>query len=208
MCAYHDAHKAFPPGGIEWRPGNDLTKRQLSWCVFLLPQLEEQAVWDQLDVSKAFDHADNAAAAATELSVFLCPTSRRSSNLIQGRGACDYGGIYGERITSPNNPPKGTMLYDMPIRIKQITDGASKTLLVAEDSQFTDAQWINGRNIFDQAFAINAAPSFENDIRSFHTGGAHGVLADGGVRFLAETIDLKVLAALCTRAGGETTTDF
>jgi hypothetical protein len=29
-------------------------------------------------------------------------------------------------------------------------------------------------------------------------------MADGSVRFLKQTIDLKVLAALCTRAGRET----
>jgi hypothetical protein len=76
-------------------------------------------------------------------------------------------------------------------------------LIVGEDSRFSDGQWINGRNIFDQAFAINTAPPYENDIRSEHTGGAQGVMVDGSVHFFAETIELKSLAALCTRAGGE-----
>ena len=34
---------------------------------------------------------------------------------------------------------------------------------------------------------------------------AHAVLADGSVHFLSETLPLEVLAALCTRAGGEVT---
>jgi hypothetical protein len=100
------------------------------------------------------------------------------------------------------------MLYDRAIRLEHIKDGASRTLIVAEDSAWPDGQWINGRNLFDQAFPINRAPPFENDIRSNHPGGAHATLADGSARFLNETIDLRVLAALCTRAGGEATGDF
>jgi len=38
---------------------------------------------------------------------------------------------------------------------------------------------------------------------SFHSGGANVALADGSVRFLAESTDEKVLTALVTRAGGE-----
>jgi prepilin-type N-terminal cleavage/methylation domain-containing protein/prepilin-type processing-associated H-X9-DG protein len=207
MLTYHDAHGTFPPGGIEWRAGSDLTKRQLAWSAFILPQLEEQSVYDLVDFSKAFDSSANAAAASHALSMYLCPSTRRSGNLVQGRGACDFGGIYGERITSPNNPPKGAMLYDVPLNIKHLTDGTSKTILVGEDSQFTDGQWINGRNIFDQAYAINSAPAFENDIRSYHPGGAGGLFADGSVHFLSETLQLNILAALCTRAGGEVIAD-
>jgi prepilin-type N-terminal cleavage/methylation domain-containing protein/prepilin-type processing-associated H-X9-DG protein len=38
---------------------------------------------------------------------------------------------------------------------------------------------------------------------SFHSGGVNGVFADGGVRFISETIGIKTYAALITRAGGE-----
>jgi prepilin-type processing-associated H-X9-DG protein len=38
---------------------------------------------------------------------------------------------------------------------------------------------------------------------SFHPGGANFLFADGSVHFLKATIDIRVLAALATRAGGE-----
>ena len=147
----------------------------------------------------------NAAAASQVLPVFVCPTSvREVRSVVDGRGPCDYGGIYGERIQGPNQPTQGRDdLRPCAGRRPTFATGLSNTLIVAEDTAWSDGQWINGRNIFDQAFAINAAPAFENDIRSHHPGGAQAVLADSSVRFLTEELDLKVLAALCTRAGGE-----
>ncbi|NOZ40219.1 MAG: DUF1559 domain-containing protein [Planctomycetes bacterium] len=205
---YHDLNETFPMGGLEWRPFGGSTERQLAWSAFLLPQLEQQTLYDRLDLTKAFDAAENAEGAATVLSVYLCPTSVRDEPLVEGRGPCDYGGIYGERITTPNNPPKGIMVYDQAFSFAEITDGASHTLIIAEDTRWPEGQWINGRNVFDQAFAINAAPKIENDIRSDHPGGALGLLADGSAHFLRESLELKVLAAICTRAGGEIVDHF
>jgi len=205
---YHAAHQCFPPGGIEPRTFARPAGRQLAWSVFLLPFIEQQTVYAMLDTAQAFDSPANAAGAAIVLSVYLCPSTPHQSLLHEGRGACDYGGIYGERITSPNNPPKGAMLYDQAIQIAQITDGTSHTLIISEDSGFADGQWINARNVFDQAYPINQAPSYENDIRSKHPGGANGLLADGSARFLPETMNQTVLAALCTRALGEIVEEF
>jgi prepilin-type N-terminal cleavage/methylation domain-containing protein/prepilin-type processing-associated H-X9-DG protein len=203
LNAYHAAYGSYPPGGIEWRPPGNTRNRQLAWSALLLPFVQEQALAESLDLKTPFDSPENAWGAAQVVPVYVCPASQRGARLVRGRGPCDYGGIHGERITSPNSPPKGVMLYDERIKLRDVTDGAAKTVIVGEDSRFDDGQWINGRNIFDQAFAINAAPDFENDIRSEHGGGANVVLCDGSVHFLSEEMNLRVLAALCTRAGGE-----
>lgn len=203
LWQHHEAKQAFPVGAIEWRGAGDPTKRQLAWSALLLPYVEERALFETLDLNTPFDSEANRHGAATILPLYVCPASQRGARLVQGRGPCDYGGIHGERISSPNKPPKGTMLYDVAISIAHIKDGVSNTLIVAEDSQFDDGQWINGRNVFDQAFAINRAPHWENDIRSEHGGGALGVRADGSVHFMNESMDLLVLAALCTRDGKE-----
>lgn len=203
LNAYHQQYQAFPPGGVEWRPPHDHTKRQLAWSAFLLPFLDEQNLYDQLDLQQAFDSPANATAASRIISVYVCPSGERIDSLVDGRGPSDYGGIYGERISSPNSPPKGIMLYDRKIRAAEVRDGLTHTLIIAEDTAWPEGQWINGRNLFDQAFGINQAPKFENDIRSHHPGGANGLLAGGAVRFLTDQTELKIIAALCTRAGGE-----
>jgi prepilin-type N-terminal cleavage/methylation domain-containing protein/prepilin-type processing-associated H-X9-DG protein len=206
---YRTNRGSFPPGGIEprpvWRKG-----RQLAWSVFLLPHLEEQRLYDRLDITKAFDAPENAAAAATVLDVYLCPSVSEGDKLRKGRGPCHYGGIYGERITDRgrSDPLNGVMFYDRGVKPAEIRDGMTNTLIISEDSGFTDGQWINGRNVFDQAFAINQAPPFENDIRSEHPGGANSLFCDGSARFLTQDLDTVTLAAICTRAFGEQVPGF
>jgi hypothetical protein len=41
-------------------------------------------------------------------------------------------------------------------------------------------------------------------LKSARTGGFHALLADGSVRLISDMIDIDVLKALFTRAGGET----
>ena len=205
---YHSSKMEFPPGGIEFRSFSNPAAKQLAWSAFLLPFIEQQNVHQQIDFSEPFDSSINATAAAHVISTYVCPSSNRGTDLSEGRGPSDYGGIFGERINSPNNPPKGLMVYDTTYSFRDVRDGSSNTLIVAEDSDFSDGQWINGRNIFDQAFAINQAPDFENDIRSRHPGGANGVFADGHVQFLSEDMDLFLLGGICTRDGGEVVGSF
>ena len=202
LNAFHVANRSFPIGVQEWRKSRSKTERQLAWSAFLLPFLDEQALYESLDLSTPFDSKANERGAAQILSVYICPVSARGGELVDGRGPTDYGGIYGERITSRNKPPKG-ILINKTVSLRQVRDGASHTLIVAEDTRFGDGQWINGRNVFDQSCAINAAPKFENDIRSDHVGGAQGTMADGSVYFLSEEMDPFVVAAMCTRAGSE-----
>ena len=52
--------------------------------------------------------------------------------------------------------------------------------------------------------AINCTNDWE--IYAMHTGGANGLMADGAVRFLRAGMSIDVLAALCSRAGGEIVT--
>jgi len=204
LQAHHGDHQQLPVGCTEWRGWRGTDERQLAWSVFLLPYLEEGPLFAQLDIALPFDHPVNAEAAATILPQLVCPSNGLGSQLSSGRGPSDYGGMYGERITSANSPPKGTMLIDEAVRFRQIVDGTSHTIVIGEDTGFADGQWINGRNIFDQAFGINAAPTIENDLRSEHPGGAQVVFADGSVRFLSDSMNLNTLAAMCTRAGGDT----
>ncbi|MFN9367896.1 MAG: DUF1559 domain-containing protein [Planctomycetia bacterium] len=205
-CSLHGhllAKRVFPVGCLEWKAGTGGTRRCFAWSAFILPWLEQQSLADRIDFSKPYDHAANAAAAAVPLPIFACPSAGRSP-LVGGLGGSDYGGLNGESIRSPNNPAKGVFINDRGISEREISDGLSNTLFVAEcaTGSWSDGQWINGRNLFDQAYAVNW-PTWEDEIRSRHPGGAHGLCGDGAVRFIADATDPRILAAACTRNRGE-----
>lgn len=208
-CALHGhllAKGKFPVGCLEWKAGTGGTKRCLAWSAFILPWLEEQTTADRVNFQKPYDDPANAAAAATVIQTYLCPSAGRKGTLVKGLGAIDYGGVVGERIVSPNNPEKGVLCTGISYAVKDITDGLSKTILVAECAResWPDGQWINGRNLFDQAYAINVAMSvWEDEMRSWHPSGAHGLVGDGSVQFIDEAVDKRILAAGLTRCRGE-----
>lgn len=160
-----------------------------------------------IDFSKGFDSPENREAARTVIPTYLCPSTPRDDQRVRGLGATDYGGIYGQRITGRNSPPNGCMLYQGPISIRDVDDGTSTTLIVAEDSDWRDGQWINALNVFDVAYQVNPPSNpftdLDNEIRSRHPAGANGLFCDGSVRFLPNELPRETLAAICTRNGNE-----
>ena len=213
-CALHGhllAHGVFPYGCLEWKVGKGGAKRCLAWNGFILPWMEERAAAGRLRIDRPYDHADNVPAGSMGISVFMCPSADRSGELVDGLGRTDYGGIAGERIAS--GPLAGPLVHEKRFRQSDIPDGISKTLFVGECSlgAWSDGQWINGRNLFEQAFAVNSTSAYDarrgiwidDELRSRHPSGALALAGDGAVHFLSDSLSLNVLAALCTRAGAE-----
>lgn len=213
---------SFPPGVIGTR--NDLTRfdnaagRQISWNVFILPQLEEQAVYDLFRFDREFDHPDNRKATNSALAVFICPSTNRMTDdrtslqlTKAGRGATDYGGVAGTRWSQDVGfLPTDAGIFnwvvgrDTACKVSEVTDGTSKTLLVGETSGVGDSWngvWADGENTFSVDFPINSEQNGE--LWSDHAGLAGVSFGDGSARFLSEDLDMTVLQALCTRQGEE-----
>ncbi len=103
-----------------------------------------------------------------------------------------------------------------PVRITDITDGSSNTLLAGEcdfmpaGTPSTEGPvWAYGYlyNWTGTYYGINKRDGSSDAkfgaYRSQHTGGANFVMADGSVQFLRDSIDPMTFAKLGTRAGGE-----
>ena len=111
----------------------------------------------------------------------------------------------------------GMMLNFNSVRIRDVYDGTSNTLMVGEltggePGSNRGLQWVH-YNLFTTEFGINGPGSIPGDgvftrthsdtFSSYHPGGCHFQIADGSVQFISEFIDANVLDALTTRAGGE-----
>jgi prepilin-type processing-associated H-X9-DG protein len=156
-----------------------------------------------------------------------------SVNAIKDFVAINCFGLIGLKST---DDPRivGVMIRNNPARVQEITDGTSNTIMIAEDAgrpgfyatggvkisnpQFEkEGGWadpgapfsIDGANLdgtVPGGCALNC--SNNSEIYSFHTNGANVVFADGSVHFLNSNMDLCTLAALVTRAGGETISGY
>jgi prepilin-type N-terminal cleavage/methylation domain-containing protein/prepilin-type processing-associated H-X9-DG protein len=223
LHAYHNAHLNFPRGGWSASSAN------LSWSSAILPFLGEQPLFDSINSKVAYTNALNLVAGQTVLPEFLCPTSHHDSLYRQSPdlpasatpyARSDYGGMDGERglrsAFGTNSPERGVMILASNISLKEITDGTSQTIQIAEAPEGQSSIWLSVKNLYDQSAPINTLASYApqyifydygQEINSYHTGGAYALMVDGSVHFLSETMDNYPLSALCSRAGNEVIDD-
>jgi prepilin-type N-terminal cleavage/methylation domain-containing protein len=200
---YHSVLRTLPPGCMQWRPFNGPRfLKNYAWSALILPYMEAQNVHSLVDFDHPFDHPINATARKTNVATYVCP----SVPTVEGKsGKTDYGGLYGQRITTRINTDNGVFVYNQPFKFRDIRDGLTFTAAVAEDTGGPDGEWINGSNIFEQSGGINdpRAWAMDNEIRSHHRNGAMVLFACGRTLFVSNHCKPSVLAAMITRNGQE-----
>lgn len=218
LQVYHNSQGHLPIGCVDKRVlRTNPAGRQLAWSAWLLPHLEESALWQQIDFRAAYDGPVNSAAAQKVVPIYVCPSTVRNApgreaavvsgpaaNGTYRAAAIDYGGLYGAAQVAPS--ANGVFLYDRAVKLADVSDGTSHTLAVAEDSGrgwLMNGEWINGENIFD----VGGSPNIQqdNEMWSDHPGGAMALWCDGSVALVDAGIELGVLRAICTRAGDDLT---
>jgi prepilin-type N-terminal cleavage/methylation domain-containing protein len=153
---YHDAQGSFPPSAHfdpAGSPPNVSTTHYVNWVIMVLPFLGEQPLYDQFDLSQPISHAVNREPRGVTLSVMLCPTDhgqtmQKFNRAAEGdnwaRGNYGANGSLGgySTIWSGAAGPKavrwrsdwtrGVMGANVAVRIGDITDGTTKTMLLGE----------------------------------------------------------------------------
>lgn len=143
-----------------------------------------------------------------------------------------FGATKGTNLTNPGDPGNRSILTsNLFTPFSAISDGLSNTLLLAECGArpqiwragkqngvvtFDAGSWAYESNdlkidgsLADGTSSTGAAATCpmncrnEGEIYSFHPGGSMVVMGDGSTRFLRNTISLRALIILTTRAGGE-----
>jgi prepilin-type N-terminal cleavage/methylation domain-containing protein/prepilin-type processing-associated H-X9-DG protein len=125
---------------------------------------------------------------------------------------------------------RGVLVPNQMTRIAEIADGTSNTIVLSEDAGRPQL-WRDGQAVPGQEQAVNGGPwagfqtgitvmgstadgtqrpgpcalncTNDHEVYSFHPGGANALFADGHVQYLATGTNIRVLAALVTRAGRE-----
>jgi len=72
LLNYHQVHGCFPPAHTTDDKGNRLH----SWRTLILPFVEQQPLYDSIDLTKPWDDPVNKKAYAAVIEVYLCPASK------------------------------------------------------------------------------------------------------------------------------------
>jgi prepilin-type N-terminal cleavage/methylation domain-containing protein/prepilin-type processing-associated H-X9-DG protein len=228
---YHDTARAFPPGYISNydAAGND-TGPGWGWASLILPHMEQQNLYAGIRFDQPIESTVNSSARVMPIKSYVCPAdgapptwaaTRYNAAGIPVAKVCDmasanYVGVFG--VTEPGVDGEGVFYRNSRVRIADIADGTSLTIVVGERAQLLGpATWVgavtgaelfpyNSSNmVLGHTGASNGpvAPVEVNNFSSRHAGGVQFLFADGHVQFLGSSVSQAVYQALSTRAGGE-----
>ncbi len=220
---YHDTHKCFPAGFY--------TAHGWAWGTMILPMIDQANLYNKLAPNGLMDlsNATVLANCQTVVPAFICPSNpwptpdRNTEVNIQNSGTSGYylalsnyvavsGTNAYDCYTNPATA-NGTMFRNSSVKIRDMTDGTSNTVVVTERD--------NGGSRFASVWAGTNAPANDascgQDLTnsdqyhrtlvslratygaingsvgrcpgSYHEGGVHFLMGDGAVRFVNENID-------------------
>jgi type II secretory pathway pseudopilin PulG len=179
MHNYHSTYNSFPPAYTTDAEGQPLH----SWRTLLLPYMDQQALYAQIDLSKPWDDPVNLPYNSIVIPIYACPSGQVDSP----EKTC-Y-----QVIVDPSSIFNGPAACTM----NSITDGTSNTLLVTETASESAVPWMAPQDTDLPAFLAGQAN------RGNHIGGANAALADGAVKFLSSSLDLQTATSLVSKNGGE-----
>lgn len=189
MHNYHDVNRTYPPAYTVDEEGNKLH----SWRTLLLPYMEQQGVYEQIDFSKPWDAPENRHLADVVIPAYTCPSQPDELSI-----NTNYMVIVG----------KGTVFEgEQPIKIAQVSDGTANTLLVVEVKD-SGTPWMKPEDLSLDKMQMMLNSGGSTDPGSHHPGGLNTAFADASVHFLGDELDKDTLRKLITRDDGEVVGEF
>jgi prepilin-type N-terminal cleavage/methylation domain-containing protein/prepilin-type processing-associated H-X9-DG protein len=220
---FHDANHHFPAGYVA--TGDTSTAPGWGWATYVLPYVEQDNLYRGIVLTQPVEAPANAAAVGTPLAVFQCPSDILPANpfavpdaslttTVCTAAAASYAACIGGDESDTDAPTGlGVFYRNSRVRLTDITDGTSSTLLVGEKA------WSNANGIWagvpagavilrgkqnpnpGSSSATGPGPGLVlahshlnnpttdtdaglDDFSSNHTGGSNFVFADGSVHFI------------------------
>jgi prepilin-type N-terminal cleavage/methylation domain-containing protein len=143
---FHDNKKSFP-AGMRFQTRKD-PYRYMSWLTQLLPYIDQGPLWQttQQEYQRSrspFNQKSPHVGLATVIPVFLCPVDSRVNQVQISQKTkrlvafTSYLGVSGTDLTTRD----GIFFRDSNVRLVEITDGTSTTLLAGERPPSADFQY-------------------------------------------------------------------
>ena len=147
---YESSHTVFPPSRIGPdveiydNTGNDSAYQ--SWTTMLLPYIDQGNLGNAINYEQAWSSAANRTAVSTQLLAFICPSApgsnRNDPHWVKGAASGDYGSINEVKkkvytnvlgLADPGDSGRaGVLAKESKNKIRDITDGTSNTIMLAE----------------------------------------------------------------------------
>jgi prepilin-type N-terminal cleavage/methylation domain-containing protein/prepilin-type processing-associated H-X9-DG protein len=228
---YHDSIDRLPSGystkvtssGLETGPG-------WGWAAHLLPQVEQDNLFRQINLTLPVGAPGHAAARIQALKIFRCPSDStpdrftvQTANIPVAHA--NYVGSFGtNEVEDYPGAGNGIFFRNSRLRFGDVTDGLSNTLFVAErSSDIALSTWTaaipnatvpltsDPTEAEGHYFLVlgrgdhqpNAPESHIDDFYSRHSMGINCLFGDGSVRTISNSILYQAWQAIQTRSGGE-----
>lgn len=148
---FHDVYKKLPPGyASQVASDNSDLGPGWGWAAHMLPYIEQDNVYKQIDFSADIGAAVNAGARTRVLEMLRCPAERLppdtfvASKTVVDIAFCSYVGMFGTGEVA-DDPGNGTGVFFRNSRVKltDITDGTSNTIMVGErHAKLAYSSWV------------------------------------------------------------------
>jgi type II secretory pathway pseudopilin PulG len=179
LLNYESTYEALPPAYTVDVDGKPLH----SWRTLILPYLEQQPLYETIDLSKPWNDPANAKAYATEVSQYRCPElNLPASNT-----------TYLAMVA-----PNGCFLPDRSRRLSEITDDRGSTLMVIEMDSGHAVHWMAPTDASESLVMGISSKSKLN-----HVGGMNGASVDGSIKFLRADFPAAQRRAMISIAGND-----
>jgi hypothetical protein len=205
---FESVNRTFPAGTMA-----DSAKEpddRLSWQVAILPYLDQQALFNTVDLNRGWNNQPNQPGVVrVRIPTYMNPSQPPPAG--KDLGYSDYCGVAGlgedGPKTKPNDKGAGAFAYDHPRGIRDFLDGTSNTVIVGDVTKDRGG-WAEGGKATIRPFVKQPYLNGPDGWAGAHVGGGHFLFGDGSVRFVSQNIDARTMEAIITLQGGEVIGNF
>jgi hypothetical protein len=179
LLNYESTYRAFPPAYTVDADGNRLH----SWRTLLLPFMDSSGLAGKIDMSKPWNHPDNAFALDYDVPAFRSPLGNTKPGYTSYLAVVDA---------------STALIGGQSAKLREITDGTSNTIWIYETSDSKAVHWMEPTDGSIQDFQDEVTSTLPKPVAVTICG-----LVDASVIYLSNSTSPSDVKAYATRDGGE-----